>query len=74
MKLTNKAKEKLNNLEMMCLLCKKVGRSIDTLRKWKNEPNTRFYRSSEAVRDKFLEVMEMTEEEAFEEDDIITDN
>ena len=74
MKLTNKAKEKLNNLEMMCLLCKKVGRSIDTLRKWKNEPNTRFYRSSEAVRDKFLEVMEMTEEEAFEEDDITTDN
>nr|DAP26536.1 MAG TPA: MerR HTH family regulatory protein [Caudoviricetes sp.] len=74
MKLTNKAKEKLNDLEMMCLLCKKVGRSIDTLRKWKNEPNTRFYRSSEAVRDKFLEVMEMTEEEAFEEDDIITDN
>lgn len=74
MKLTNKAKEKLNNLEMMCLLCKKVGRSIDTLRKWKNEPNTRFYRSSEAVKDKFLEVMEMTEEEAFEEDDITTDN
>ena len=74
MKLTNKAKEKLNDLEMMCLLCKKVGRSIDTLRKWKNEPNTRFYRSSEAVRDKFLEVMEMTVEEAFEEDDIITDN
>nr|DAO66864.1 MAG TPA: MerR HTH family regulatory protein [Caudoviricetes sp.]DAS88622.1 MAG TPA: MerR HTH family regulatory protein [Caudoviricetes sp.]DAT13780.1 MAG TPA: MerR HTH family regulatory protein [Caudoviricetes sp.] len=74
MKLTNKAKEKLNDLEMMCLLCKKVGRSIDTLRKWKNEPNTRFYRSSEAVRDKFLEVMEMTEEEAFEEDDITTDN
>ena len=74
MKLTNKAKEKLNDLEMMCLLCKKVGRSIDTLRKWKNETNTRFYRSSEAVRDKFLEVMEMTEEEAFEEDDITTDN
>lgn len=74
MKLTNKAKEKLNDLEMMCLLCKKVGRSIDTLRKWKNEPNTRFYRSSEAVRDKFLEVIEMTEEEAFEEDDITTDN
>jgi len=74
MKLTNKAKEKLNDLEMMCLLCKKVGRSIDTLRKWKNEPNTRFYRSSEAVRDKFLEVMEMNEEEAFEEDDITTDN
>ena len=74
MKLTNKAKEKLNDLEMMCLLCKKVGRSIDTLRKWKNEPNTRFYRSSEAVRDKFLEVMEMTEEEAFEEDDLTTDN
>ncbi|WP_454948918.1 hypothetical protein [Capnocytophaga leadbetteri] len=74
MKLTNKAKEKLNDLEMMCLLCKKVGRSIDTLRKWKNEPNTRFYRSSEAVRDKFLEVMEMTEEEAFEEDDITTNN
>ena len=74
MKLTNKAKEKLNDLEMMCLLCKKVGRSIDTLRKWKNEPNTRFYRSSEAVRDKFLEVMEMAEEEAFEEDDITTDN
>lgn len=74
MKLTNKAKEKLNDLEMMCLLCKKVGRSIDTLRKWKNEPNTRFYRSSEAVRDKFLEVMKMTEEEAFEEDDITTDN
>ena len=74
MKLTNKAKEKLNDLEMMCLMCKKVGRSIDTLRKWKNEPNTRFYRSSEAVRDKFLEVMEMTEEEAFEEDDITTDN
>ena len=74
MKLTNKAKEKLNDLEMMCLLCKKVGRSIDTLRIWKNEPNTRFYRSSEAVRDKFLEVMEMTEEEAFEEDDITTDN
>lgn len=74
MKLTNKAKEKLNDLEMMCLLCKKVGRSIDTLRKWKNEPNTRFYRSSEAVRDKFLELMEMTEEEAFEEDDITTDN
>lgn len=74
MKLTNKAKEKLNDLEMMCLLCKKVGRSIDTLRKWKNEPNTRFYRSSEAVRDKFLEVMEMTEEEAFEEDDITIDN
>ena len=74
MKLTNKAKEKLNDLEMTCLLCKKVGRSTDTLRKWKNEPNTRFYRSSEAVRDKFLEVMEMTEEEAFEEDDITTDN
>lgn len=74
MKLTNKAKEKLNDLEMMCLLCKKVGRSIDTLRKWKNEPNTRFYRSSEAVRDKFLEVMEMTEEEAFEEDNITTNN
>lgn len=74
MKLTNKAKEKLNDLEMMCLLCKKVGRSIDTLRKWKNEPNTRFYRSSEAVIDKFLEVMEMTEEEAFEEDDITTNN
>lgn len=74
MKLTNKAKEKLNDLEMMCLLCKKVGRSIDTLRKWKNEPNTRFYRSSEAVRDKFLDVMEMTEEEAFEEDDITTNN
>ena len=74
MKLTNKAKEKLNDLEMMCLLCKKVGRSIDTLRKWKNEPNTRFYRSSEAVRDKFLEVMKMTEEEAFEEDDITTNN
>nr|DAN63887.1 MAG TPA: hypothetical protein [Caudoviricetes sp.] len=42
--------------------------TIWTLCKWRAEKNTRFYRKSEAVREKFLEIIELTEDEAFEPD------
>ncbi|GJH39839.1 hypothetical protein RCZ04_03890 [Capnocytophaga sp. HP1101] len=66
MKLTNKAKEKMKDKATMRALEDSLNKTIWTLHKWRAESNTRFYRSSEAVREKFLEIIELTEEEAFE--------
>jgi hypothetical protein len=65
MKLTNKAKEKLKDKATMRALEDSLNLTIWTLQKWRAEENTRFYRKSEAVREKFLEIVELTEEEAF---------
>ncbi|WP_304298095.1 hypothetical protein [Capnocytophaga leadbetteri] len=65
MKLTNKAKEKLKDKATMRALEDSLNVTIWTLHKWRAEENTRFYRKSEAVREKFLEIVELTEEEAF---------
>lgn len=68
MKLTNKAKEKLKDKHTMRALEDCLNITIWTLCKWRAEKNTRFYRKSEAVREKFLEIIELTEDEAFEPD------
>lgn len=68
MKLTNKAKEKLKDKPTMRALEDSLNITIWTLCKWRAEKNTRFYRKSEAVREKFLEIIELTEDEAFEPD------
>lgn len=68
MKLTNKAKEKLKDKATMRALEDSLNLTIWTLQKWRAEENTRFYRKSEAVREKFLEIIELTEDEAFEPD------
>ena len=68
MKLTNKAKEKLKDKPTMRALEDSLNITIWTLYKWRAEKNTRFYRKSEAVREKFLEIIELTEDEAFEPD------
>ena len=69
MKLTKEARKKMLNKTIARALEDKLNVSYWTLVKWRSMDETPLYQRSEAIRDKVIEVLGMTEEEAFTEKD-----
>ena len=69
MKLTKEARKKMLDKTIARALEDKLNVSYWTLVKWRSMNDTPLYHRSEAIRDKVIEVLKMTEEEAFTENE-----